>query len=162
MKIINKDILTVESGIIFHQVNCQGIMGGGLAKALARKFPKLEKAYKDYIQECIGDCPNTDGMLGDVFLYEVPEHVGGLCKVPPGTLFIANIFGQDNISRSRRMTSYDATIMAFEDIQKRDVIKDRELYFPYQMGCGLGGGNWNIYSAIIAEYFPDAIICQKT
>ena len=27
--------------------------------------------------------------------------------------------------------------------------------FPYKIGCGLGGGNWNIVSKIIEEEFSD-------
>jgi O-acetyl-ADP-ribose deacetylase (regulator of RNase III) len=35
---INKDILTVEKGVIVHSVNCIGGVGG-LAGAIARKWP---------------------------------------------------------------------------------------------------------------------------
>jgi len=29
------------------------------------------------------------------------------------------------------------------------------------MGCGLGGGNWDEYRAVIEKHFPNAIIVRK-
>lgn len=85
---------------------------------------------------------------------------GGHCKVAPKSLYIANVFGQGYISSSYRMTSYDATVRAFEVLTKNDIIRSSPPYFPFKMGCGLGGGEWAIYSAIIEYYFPNAIICK--
>jgi hypothetical protein len=34
------------------------------------------------------------------------------------------------------------------------------VYIPYNMGCGLGGGDWEIVSGIIEETLPDAIIVK--
>jgi hypothetical protein len=154
MKIIQQDLLTVTDGIIFHQVNCLGIMGGGIAYALARKFPNLERDYREICKLA------ANPLLGKVFLWRASD-----------SLCIANIFGQEGISRNRRMTSYDATCNAFEQIKDTsqwssqsnhvfDYYADR-FFFPYKMGCGLGGGNWDIYSAIIDHYFPDAIVCKN-
>lgn len=146
MKIIQQDMLALKEGVLFHQVNCQGVMGGGIAYAFARKWPGLEAAYKRYIKETkIGG--KTSSMLGKVFIYR-PD--------PSKQLWIANVFGQNNVSKSSRMTSYDATVEAFELMGDTNV----QAYFPYKMGCGLGGGNWTIYASIIEAYFPDAIICQ--
>jgi len=147
MKIIQQDMLEIQSGVLFHQVNCIGVMGGGIAYALAKKFPGLEKAYKEFCDDNIEF--DTSSLLGKVFVFKVNDD-----------LFIANIFGQDNVSTGSRQTSYDATVMAFELIQD-SAYADMTLYFPYKMGCGLGGGNWNIYSAIIEEHFPNAIICKQ-
>lgn len=178
MKLIQQDMLRLERGILFHQVNCQGVMGGGIAYALARKFPGLEEAYRGFIETTIeaadkefvdghrtedGDilCESdlrNDLLLGKVFVYEAAEK-----------LYIANVFGQGDVSSRYRMTSYDATARALEEAQcffdeasfKHNPNFDGlPLYFPYTMGCGLGGGNWTIYSSIIEAYFPDAIICK--
>lgn len=116
-------------------------MGGGIARAIALKWPKLEAAYK---AECDKHTPSE--LLGKVFLYEVEPY-----------LFVANVFGQNSISRKSRQTNYEATVDAFERL---NTIKNLPLYFPKNMGCGLGGGNWKIYSAIIEAHFPDAIICE--
>lgn len=151
MKTIQKDILTIEEGIIFHQVNCQGVMGAGIARALADKYPGLEEAYHEL---CKKNDFDHEELLGKVFLF----------KVGPN-LQIANVFGQGGVSRFTRQTNYDATVEAFERIlkaqqQPHSVFNGKEFYFPYKIGCGLGGGAWPIYSAIIDYHFPDAIVCR--
>lgn len=155
LKVINQDMLTLEEGLLFHQVNCKGIMGGGIAYALAQEFPGLEKAYQEFCRkelESRTGYPPTRVLLGKVFVFKVNPR-----------LYIINVFGQDEVSTRDRMTSYDATAEAFELIAAQlfnTKISDLPLYFPYKMGCGLGGGDWTIYSAIIEAYFPDAIICR--
>ena len=144
MKVINKDILTVDRGVIFHQVNCMGVMGGGIARSIALKWPDIEASYKE---SCRVDKPEK--LLGRTLICGVSDQ-----------LFVANIFGQNSISRSSRQTNYEATVEAFERLKEKHIIKGFPLYFPYQMGCGLGGGNWTIYSAIIEAHFPNAIICK--
>lgn len=144
MQVIHKDILTVERGVIFHQVNCMGVMGGGIARSIAEKWPKLEAAYK-----AICDKHTHNELLGKTFLYGVEVD-----------LFVANVFGQNSISRISRQTNYEATVEAFERLQTMDIEENLPFYFPKNMGCGLGGGNWKIYSAIIEAHFPDAIICE--
>jgi hypothetical protein len=171
LKQIEQDMTVLTHGILFHQVNCQGIMGGGIARAFARKFPDLEPAYKTYIDlkikgvdpEFRMENTNEDGhlickadfsnkvLLGRAFIHPVsPE------------LMIANIFGQGYISTMYRMTNYDAVVTAFESVRKwlDDHINGLPTYFPYKMGCGLGGGHWRIYSAIIEEFFPEGIVCK--
>ena len=50
IKIVNGNILNAKENIIVHQVNVQGIMGGGVARQLATKYPNLEKEYRaDYM-----------------------------------------------------------------------------------------------------------------
>lgn len=152
MKIVQQDMTELSSGVLFHQVNCRGVMGGGIAYAFARKWPELEEKYRQLCEEF--NCDKTR-LLGKVWTYGVNKD-----------LVIANVFGQGDVSRSERMTSYDATVNAFERIQRsvartpNGMFARLPLYFPFKMGCGLGGGDWAIYSAIIDRYFPNAIICQ--
>jgi hypothetical protein len=148
-------MMTIKEGILFHQVNCHGVMGAGIARAFADKYPGLEKAYQDFCEKhsvwSFGKL-STESLLGRIFLFEVV----------PSKLYIANIFGQDGFARSSRQTSYDATVEAFESLQTKakPFISSLPLYFPYKMGCGLGGGDWYIYSAILERYFPTATICK--
>ena len=54
-KIIKGDLLETNADIICHQVNLQGVMGGGLALSIARKYPNVNKVYKDYKQKKLGE-----------------------------------------------------------------------------------------------------------
>jgi len=35
-----------------------------------------------------------------------------------------------------------------------------DVYMPYMMGCGLGGGEWDIYSTIVDVHCPGVIACK--
>jgi hypothetical protein len=155
MKIIHQDMLEIQTGILCHQVNCQGVMGSGIAKSIANKWPKVNERYK----EC---CKQSSSalLLGDSQVVQIND-----------SLFVANVFGQNFYgTKNGPATDYLAVGRAFESLKQ--IIKDINhwetyhnlpnlpVYVPYKMGCGLGGGNWDTYLEIIIKYFPDVIVCQ--
>lgn len=156
MKIIEKDITTVEFGVIVHQVNCQGVMGSGVAKALRDKWPQIYETYrKMYENFMFGDKYNDDDLLGKIDVCEIKEN-----------LYVVNLFGQrdyrSNHQVSKRFTSYGAWEKALPKLDSYIVDNGlpERIYFPYNAGCDRGGGDWRIISAMIEEYFPDAIFCK--
>lgn len=79
--IVNEQVGDVTSptvGIIGHGVNCQGVMGSGVALTIRNKFPK---AYEEYLAYCADRAPET--LLGDVQLVQITEN-----------LYVANMFTQ--------------------------------------------------------------------
>ena len=44
--IIYDDITKSNADYICHQVNCQGVMGSGVAKAIRDKWPQVYEEYK--------------------------------------------------------------------------------------------------------------------
>ena len=153
MKIIEKDILTVEKGIICQQVNCQGVMGSGLAKSIRNKWPVV---YAHYLYECKGDKDhpktNPDFTLLGAHLFVAANQDISIC----------NIFGQLNYGYDgKRYTDYSALNTAFFNIaQEKDQLGKLDIYFPFNFGCERGGADWKIVSKMIEYYFPDAIICK--
>jgi len=164
---INKDILTVDKGVIVHSVNCIGGVGG-LAGAIARKWPKNASEYIAHIKR--QKLPIM--LLGSVFEVNVAHNV-----------VVANLFGQNNIGTKERQTEYSALITGFKDIAKtyfrgndiktvhfsgiglEDVSNElNDIYIPYKIGCGLGGADWNIVEEIIHKCFEksinDVYICK--
>lgn len=145
MKIISKDILTVESGVICQQVNCQGVMGSGLAKQIRDKWPKVYEEYRANYNSVGYDVL----LLGRVTFTFISEN-----------LSVCNIFGQLNYGYDgKRYTDYGALKTAFDKIECSDFY-EKELYFPYNFGCDRGGADWQIVSKMIDFYFPNAIICK--
>lgn len=144
MKRIQKDILTVEFGIICHQVNAQGVMGAGLAAQVKSQFPG---AYRDYMDAF----ESRQLKLGKVVISQLAPYN-----------FIAHIVGQINYGRSAKFTNYQALNIALSNLKsfRKTLDKDVPIFFPYRMGSGLGGGSWRIVKDIIEDFFPDAIICQ--
>lgn len=45
------NILDSGADVICHQVNCQGAMNSGVAKAIREKWPVVYKAYREKFQE---------------------------------------------------------------------------------------------------------------
>ena len=144
MKIIEKDILTVERGIIVHQVNCQGVMGSGIAKAIRNKWPVV---YEDYRIFCIDNGP-PEKLLGQISFTAVND---------ANTLFVCNLFGQLRYGYDKAKYTVDE---AFETGLKELAAYECEKFFPFKIGCERGGGDWNYISGLIEKYIPDATICK--
>ena len=136
IKYHNGDITTVESGIIVHQVNCQGVMGSGVAKAIRNKYPFVYESY-NYMCKSYSE-----------------EYLLGKANIVPvsNDLEVINLFGQLNYGKDgKRYTSYDALDNAFNEISNVYHGDIFDFHFPL-IGCGLGGGNWNIVYNIILEH----------
>lgn len=133
-KVIERDILDITEGVIGHQVNCMGVMGGGLALQVKQRYPGVYGAY-------VG---KTDWILGDCQIVEAN----------PG-LYIANLAGQYNQYTDE--FALESAIRPARDFADANGFK---LYLPYMIGCGLGGSDWDYISERVAEVAPDAIICK--
>lgn len=127
--------------VVCHQVNCQGVMGSGLAKQVRNRFPDVFEAYLDRCMSANG----PEDLLG---------YVQYCSELGEAGYIVANIFGQNRYGRSGCFTDYIALEKAFKNIAEacpHDVIR-----IPYKMGCGLGGGDWDTVLAIIKSVFKDS------
>ena len=150
MEFINGNITDITSGIICHQVNCQGVMGAGIALAIRKKWLV---AYSKYMRAAA----RGELVLGNVIFVKIQI---GLC--------VAHICGQDRYGRVGVYTNYEALHKAIRYISEVRLIVNKDMkmivpvYFPNKMGCGLAGGDWNIVIQIIGKYIPDAKIVNYT
>ena len=139
MKTIDGDILAIDRGIIVHQVNCQHVMGAGLALQIRKKYPRH---YSD-------------------FASRVP-HLGGLVITQVSSeLYIVGVYGQYNIGREKRQTDYNALRKGLSAVQKMCAEMNLPVYLPYGIGCGLAGGSWAVVEQIIASAIPNSTIVRK-
>lgn len=138
IKYVKGDLLEANHSLIVHQVNCQGVMGSGVALAIKNKYPVV---YDEYMRNCAESSVFLYKLLGTVQFIEVSDGKE-----------ICNLFGQDRfLPRTKRHTSYDALVNGFEQIKK---VHKGDIAMP-KIGCGLGGGDWKIVSAIIKSVFDD-------
>lgn len=121
--------------IVCHQVNCQGVMGAGLAKQIRTRFPQV---FDQYVKACFNATQASD-LLGRVQIVPVIKEAG---------YSIANIFGQNRYGRNGCYTDYDALRKAFREIGR---CEGAVIRIPFKMGCGLGGGHWPTVLQIIRE-----------
>ena len=145
IKFKDGNILNAEENIICHQTNCIGVMGGGLALQIRNKYPEVYNCYKKLCSEFK---PNE--LLGKI----------QIVKVEGNNKYIVNLFGQNNISKTTRMTDYDALEVALNNLKTNMELQDEKLSvaIPYNIGCALGGGDWSIVSKIISDVFKDSEI----
>lgn len=146
--ITGQNILSIKRGIICHQVNCQGVMGSGLARAIRHKYPLV---YDLYLALCNNSTP--DELLGgtQLCLADIKDN--------KPELFVANIFGQKYYGRENKVyTDYSAVDKAFKFLAKMKH-PDLPVYVPNHIGCGLGGGNWMRYLEIVKTHIPNVTVC---
>lgn len=124
---IKQDITTATRGIIAHGVNCQGVMGSGVAGAIRRKWPAVFTEYKAYWDTIL----SPSEALGMVQVVEVDEG-----------LFVANCFSQlDYGNDGKQYASLEALTTALEGVFDYAHVYKLPIYLP-KIGCGLGGLDW--------------------
>jgi O-acetyl-ADP-ribose deacetylase (regulator of RNase III) len=149
MQTITGNILNHRRGIIAHQVNCQLVMGAGLALQIRQKYPRAFTQYRD--------------IMGKV---AIAKRFGKaqIVEVIPNSLYIANLFGQYNyLPRNMCHTDYQALTIAMRQLRQwRDNVKGKDfpIYLPHGIGCGLAGGKWHVVQGIIRDVLPDATIVK--
>lgn len=146
--IINSDILNIKSGTIVHQVNNCGKMASGLALQIRNKYPSHYEDYMTVYNKAIKDADNQN---------KSSKLLGTFVDTKIGELTIRGIFAQDGYGRDKQYTSYEYLEKCLKDIAKTN---PEAVYIPYGIGCGLGGGDWNIVSSKILEILPSAIIVK--
>ena len=144
MKHINKDITTVEEGLVIHGVNCQAVMGSGVALAIRNKWPIV---YERYLKNGKGS-----DLLGSTHIISVDEN-----------LYVANCYTQDTFGGDPRVkyASLDAVRESLDGVFSWASTLDLIIYTPL-IGCGLGGLDWKdvekIFEEKIEEYGYDSVI----
>ena len=139
INIKNGNILNCTEDIIVHQVNVQGIMGGGLARQLADRYPNLEKEYKKYC---------------DYFENSFKRLWGDVCWSVKENKVIANTFSQDENFN----TNYKAIEKCLLEVREFAQRAKWSIAIPYGIGCGIANGEWNEVYKIIKEVFENSNI----
>lgn len=122
---------------ICHQVNCQGKMNSGIAKAIRDKWPTV---YEDYHDRCTQLRPSHFPLLGTIQVLRVSN-----------TTAIINMFSQEHYGYDgKRYTSYDAFWGCLHYI-KRHVPPNHTIGFPDHIGCCRGGANWEVIKTMIEQ-----------
>lgn len=133
------NLLNAPVNYICQQVNCQGAMGAGIARQIRERWPVV---YSEYMN-CYfnyADCDDEEALLGTCQQVQVSNNQYVI------NMFAQHYYGNDG----RRYTSYDAFWSCLGYIKKQ-VPKGSKIGFPYGIGCGLGGANWQVISTMICE-----------
>ena len=140
IEICEGDLFRAPIGIICHQVNCQGVMGCGIAKTFKEKYPYTFELYASFCREY-----DPIELLGKVMLLAEQDGKYSCC-----------MFAQNDWRGHGCNTNYVAFRECCKAIKQK--IERRQLgniiiNMPYRIGAGLGGGDWEIIYSILEEEF---------
>jgi O-acetyl-ADP-ribose deacetylase (regulator of RNase III) len=135
--VINSDLLSVTTGVIAQQCNCQGFMGRGLALIIRKKYPQVYNAY--WIAFLRGQLHL--GMIQPV-------------QVAPDR-WVVNMMMQDGVGTQHRMTDYGAHEVAWPKLAAW--AEHRQVHAPWGIGAGLGGGDFEVIQPIAEQAVPGIV-----
>lgn len=131
---LQKDISTVERGVVAQGVNTQAVMGSGVAKVLRYKYPTI---FNPYAVMCSAYKTNPANLLGQVCFVDV-----GLEVIPNTELIIANCFTQEFYGRDgKAYADAEAVKTSLDTAMGLAAGMALPLFMP-KIGCGLGGLSW--------------------
>ena len=138
---VKGDLLDSKCDLICHQVNCQGVMGSGVARQIREKWPEV---YNQYCKRVESSLTRGRDLLGQTQAVKINENQS-----------VVNIFGQLYYNYDgRRYTSYDAFETALYTIKK--TYDDKvSIAFPYKIASDRGGANWRVIRTMIEENLGD-------
>lgn len=145
-KIIEGNLLDADTEFICHQVNCQGKMASGVAKAIRSKYPEVYRYYRFMYEEFISKNQSLLGQAQYVPIYEQNN-----VKKP---YYCINMFAQDKFGYDgKQYTSIEAFRNCLRQINMW--AKDKDVAFPWKIACVRGGANWDEVLPMILEELTD-------
>ncbi len=141
IKVVEGNILRAQEEYIIHQCNCVSHAAGGLAFQIFKEFTWADS----YSNRNLSTVPGTIEILGDELL---------------GQRKIVNLYGQVYPGKPKDPISLlDGHVVReryFLDGLK--LLKDHigentsSVAFPWQIGCGLAGGEWSHYLLMMTDF----------
>lgn len=138
---INCNIFDTNAQYIAHQCNCVSFYSKGLASEIFKRYP------------------------------DANVYINGKRRIP-GTIDVSgriiNMFAQFYPGSPRAGDSQEDRHKWFTDClnEIRKIFLLESVAFPHMIGCGLAGGNWTIYRALIRKFADNnprikVYICKK-
>lgn len=136
-----------EINYLLHCVNCQGVMGSGIALQIRHAFPEV---YEDYIEFIKHKNNLQEKILGECRVSRIQKDIN-----------VVNLFGQENFGTQVRQLNYGAISQSLWLFKNHydfcNEFKDNRLSIglPYKMGCDRAGGDWEIVYEMVEFYLQD-------
>jgi O-acetyl-ADP-ribose deacetylase (regulator of RNase III) len=142
--VVKGDMFGAHHHALVNTVNCDGVMGAGLARIFAKKYPAMERAYQ---VACV------EGLKpGKMHVYQNPD---GIYVINfPTVNHLKGMVGRHN-RRSRRVFYEYVRVglpAMWEEIAKHDI---KDVAIP-ALGCGIVGLDWRIVLHDICESYHDS------
>lgn len=147
MTLITQDVTKLTgSFILIHVVNNRNVMGAGVAKAISDTWPEVKGDYHAFF-----DKPTLDPVMGAVILSQV---------APAG--YVLSLIAQDGYGNDgKRYLDYPALSDCLDRVVRIAGSLGIAVYAPFNMGCGLAGGDWPLVKTMVESKLPNIFFCQQ-
>jgi len=143
---------------IAHSCNTLNVMGAGIAKQIADRYPSAYEAdtlaHRRH-ENNLGEYSYAKVNVGEGNSY--PHQQFGLsdrrCE-------IYNLYTQKKVGIGKQV-SYDALYDAFQKL-RAECDDSTVLGLPHGISCGLAGGDWSVVLAMINSVFVSSLMPSKT
>lgn len=175
MEVQRTDLLEVSADCIVQQCNCVTLNAQGLAAGIASRYPYADLYARRSGKNASCATPATQDAPGTCILARPPPNVTGpvvaclMAQIAPGKpSSSARKYGvspgTDNTKC--RLQYFKSALNELAHACQAE--RWKLVAFPFRIGCGLAGGSWPDYLAML-EVFSDAvcaygvsvIICQQ-
>lgn len=140
IKVVDGDLLKAKEDILGHQVNCQGVMGSGIALQVKQQHPKAFEVYNQLVDE-------AKHAQSDRFL------LGKALVVESNGKYIANLFGQYTYGSNGQFTLMNALQNSLVKLRQFAESHDLTVGLPFKIGSDRGGADWNEVLKLIETAF---------
>lgn len=127
------DLLQSQTVALVNAVNCQGIMGKGIAYQFKEMFPNNLKVYQDA-------CRAGTFKIGDILIVNEKQKL------------IVNFPTKDSW---RKKSQYDFILQGLERLKIEIISRDIKSISIPPLGCGNGGLEWSRVESMIKHIFSD-------
>ena len=148
--VIKKNLLEATEDFICQQNNCVGTKPHGLSKVIAERWPHADPYTRRR---------NMEGYTNKALIPDRP--IPGTIEILKGRKNVICMYAQYGMGRPysyNQTTVQDSAIVrkrwfneCLDEIAKVSP-KITKVAMPYNIGCGLAGGNWELYSEMISRW----------
>lgn len=129
-----------QPGVLVHQTNCSSTHSAGLAAAVFNRFPKTNTYGDWHRKRSYGKCD----------MFDVSEYGTAVTHV-------VNMNAQWFPGKVRTGENYAERHMRFSEclLELQGLVhahRWKRINFPYRIGCGLAGGNWDVYLGLMDKF----------
>lgn len=140
------DLFVSQADAIMNPVNCQGVMGKGIALEMKKRYPKSYRAYKAACE--------WGHLRPGVLLYVAGQG---------GERSVVHFPTKDHWRQPSQLEWIQAGL---EDLRRHYAVWGLKSITMPQLGCGLGGLNWNDVRPLISSALGNeplkVIVCVST
>jgi len=134
LKIVEGDLLECAETYLCHQTNCVSVRSKHLAKSIFDKYP-YANVYQQRDEHSKPGTIIISGGLNDRLIINMMGQYYPGCKYPDSL----------KDGKNTRIKYFDSCLRSMLSLQGT-------FAFPWRIGCGAAGGDWEVYIAMLKDF----------